>query len=533
MAERFRELVRPTLVDLGSRTTPSGSAQAAATLADALSSFSRAGSDVAGKLSAQVGAKEGAAAGLTEEPGFRRNLRAMSAYGRAYNDAALRSYAIKSEADLEEQAARLETEAGTNPEAFRTAMDEMQKSVIEEAPEEARPLLAEAYTRRTSAGLARIQSALATELRNEDRGLIDEQVSRSIDRVSFLRSLDTPEAAAQADEDETKLNMLIDGAVNDGTLSESEGRIVRESIRYNVIAQTVSARFKNELESPYGDPVGFLQDLKDLNRTAEVLPPEKEAELENALLAELRERNALRSLSESQEVDEVEARHAAGDRQATTDLLAGELSQGDLLTMIQADSISPQIARTLLNELQSSATRPAKSDPKRLFEVETNLLSMTEEEVATDQGLTWDDRSRLILKRRDDEAGWKGTQAAREAIDRIDRALGIAPGTNRNMLTEEEAVARDLALTDFYDRIDALPPEERQAALISTSQEVIRLNLKNQAATQLDAARANLAEYRQRMGDPNSLNGSARRRYDEEIRRYENTISVLEQKVQQ
>jgi hypothetical protein len=530
---RYEELVRPTLVDVGARSTPSGSEQAAESLANAFLSFSRTAGDLGAKLRAQAGAEAGQTAGAAGAPEFRKNFRALTAYGKAYNDAALRSYAIRSEIDLEENAARIEVEAGTDPGAFRSAMEEVQKATIGEAPEEARPLLADAFNQRMAAGLARIQSKLAIELKNEDRGLVDEQMSRLTSQIANLRAQDDPESHAQAAEAEVKLNFLIDGAVSDGTLSESEGRTVRAQIQYDTVSATVIERFKNEMDDPYGDPVQFIQDFKELNRSVDVLPPDQEAKLENALLAELRERNALRAMAESQMTDEATARHQAGNREATMELLAGRLTQRGLLDMIQEDRITPEIARTLLNELQSSASRPAKSDQKELFSVETNLLSIPEEEIAANPKLTWDDRSTLILKKREVEASWKGTQAAREAVDRIDRALGIAPGTNRNMLTDEEAAARDLALTDFYDRIDALPPEERQQALLTTSQDVVRTHLVSIAQRQLDRTRANLAEYKSRMGDPERLRGNERRAYDAEIARMERNITALEQKVRQ
>lgn len=531
MPQRYRDLIAPSLVDVAARSTPTGASEAAERLSQSLLSFQRTTSDLGERLSSQAGTRAGEREGAAGAPKFRGNLRALSAYGRAYNDAAMRSYAIKAETDMEDTAARLETEAGTNPDTFREAMTEVRDSVLQEAPEQARTVVSQIYDRRTAQGLARIQSALVKELRDEDRTLVSEQMSRSSEKIAFLRSQDSPEAAAEAEEEQIKLQMLIDAAVGDGTLSESEGRVVRQQTEYGIISATVRQRFQNEINDPYGDPVGFIEDLKEMNRTAEVLPPEEEVKLENELLAELRDRNALRSLRESQADAAAQARHEAGDRLATTGLLAGELTQRDLLQLTANDEITPAVARTLLNELQSAATRPAKSNQETLFHFKTNLLSYTEEEIASERGLTWEDRYKLILERRDEETGWKSTQDAKEAFDRIDRELDIVEGTPLRLLSDAEKRARDRALTELYNRIDVLPPEERQGALMAASQEVIRDVIKNNASIKLERTISNLQVYKNSMGDPSNMDERTRRQYDVEVQRLERRIAELEQQV--
>ena len=62
MAERFRDLVAPNLIDLNARMTPSGGASAAQTLSQSLATISRASGGMADKLRSQIGAREGAAA---------------------------------------------------------------------------------------------------------------------------------------------------------------------------------------------------------------------------------------------------------------------------------------------------------------------------------------------------------------------------------------------------------------------------------------------------------------------------------------
>ena len=315
-------------------------------------------------------------------------------------------------------------------------------------------------------------------------------------------------------------------------MSESEARVARDDARRGIIFETVIARFDNELEDTvFGDPIGFIEDLKEANRTANTLTPDEEARLENMLFAELRERNTLRAARNSQVLAEETARHKAGDREATASMLAGDLTRRDLLEMVENDELLPSVGRTLLNELQASASTPPKSDPATLFRFSTNLLSLTEEEISTERSLTFEDRTALLLKRRSEEEGWKGTQVAREAFDRIDRSLGIIRGTlSAKLLSEEEARSRDRAFTQLYDVIDALPPEERQGAILEESEKVVRTVIRQKATSDLEKTQNMLIEYKQRIGDPEDMSDRERRQYDTEIKRLENLIRENEQK---
>ena len=531
-ATRFRDLQAPALIDLRARTTPSGSSQAAESLAQSLGSFSQTAFNVSSRLNTLRGAKEGAEEGAAGTQEFRKGIRGMTAFGRAYNDSALRSYAIKSEIDLTENAARLEAEAGTDPEAFGNAMIAMRDAVLEESPPETRSLVTQIYNKRTSVGLARIQVALVDELRAERVKLGNEQVSNLMEKVAFLRAQDTPQAFVDAEAEEAKLFILLDAMEADGDLSESEARVARDDARRGIIFETVIARFDNELEDTvFGDPIGFIEDLKEANRTANTLTPDEEARLENMLFAELRERNTLRAARNTQVIAEETARFKAGDREATTAMIARELTRRDLLEMVKNEDLLPSVGRTLLNELQAEASLPPKSDPETLFRFSTNLLSLTEDDIKYERSLTWEDRGELLLKRRSEEEGWKGTQVAREAFDRIDRSLGIIRGTlSAKLLSEEEARSRDRAFTQLYDVIDALPPEERQGAILEESEKVVRTVVRQQAASDVERWQRLLGEFIDGSENPEDMSDRERRQYDDEIRIFENLIRENEQK---
>lgn len=525
MAIRYRQLEAPALLDTSHVNT--GGAEAAQALAQTFKAFENTAAGLGTELRAKKGAAEGAAAGATGNPEFKRGFKTLTAYGEAYNNSALRSYAVHAEADAEDTSARLEVEAGTDPVKFRATMEAVAASTVKAAPPEARAVLQDIYGKNLAAGLGRVSQRQAVESNKNARADAAEGIARSVDRIAQWRASDDPALAVQADEEEVKMQMLVDGAVRDGTISQVEGAAVHKDAYNEIIKQTVTERFKKELSNPYGDPVKFIRRVQEENKTSEALPPDEEEKLVGSLLSTLREENSLDALGRAQTNAETQARHELGDRTATASLLSGQLSQSQLLKMVESDDLEPSVARTLLNELTSGDT--PKSDPKTLFSTETNLLNMSEEDITTERGLTWADRGRLILKRREWASGWRGTQEGREGAERIDRALGLAPGIANALLDDNQKKQRERALTDWYTSVDALPPAERQAKSIAISEEVIGRTIRNTAQTDLQSLQAKRTQLVQRMSTE-KLSDMARKDLQSYLESIDRKIAEAEKK---
>lgn len=524
MAIRYRDLASPALIDTGFES--SGTAETANTLASSLKAFEGVTAQIGTNLQAQRGQTEGAAAGAAGNPTTKKGFLQGTAYSQAYNNAALRSYAVTAEADAEDNAARLEAEAGTDPEKFKATFGARRDETIKNAPPEARGILNDIYNRRLGAGVARLGAAQVEEYQKAGRGIVAEGVARSVDRIANWHASDDPAQHALADEEQLKMQMLVDGAVADGTLTRSEARAAQTGAQRAIVAQTVEARFSKELDNPYGDPVKFITRLKDYNKTSEALPPAEEAKLEDALWTALRERNARTAATHAADAAEEKARYEAGDREATSALLSGTLTQKQLLRMVDSSNLQPSVARTLLNELHTG--EPGVDDPKVAFSTRVNLLNYSDQDIATMPGLTWKTRGDLILKKREEEQGWKGTQAAREAADRIDRALGIVPGTMVAALSPAQRTQRERALTDWYNTVDALPPEERQLAVIDSAETVVKKFIRNSNVEKAQKQRDNLEAYKTRAGDVSKMGKSQKAEYDAEIKRREAAIAAAE-----
>jgi len=90
------------------------------------------------------------------------------------------------------------------------------------------------------------------------------------------------------------------------------------------------------------------------------------------------------------------------------------------------------------------------------------------------RGLSNDTRRRLVLEWDQRSQGWEATQSARTAFQRIDDKLGIVPGTNMALLSDERKTQRASARRDLYDMVDALPPGERQQQVLGLADKVIQ-----------------------------------------------------------
>lgn len=527
MATQYRDLQNPVFID----TTPlkTGSSEAAAALTRTLREFQGIMSDIGAPLrrrQIERNVQAGAEAGASGKPKFKEGWEGLTAYGEAYNNAALRSYAIKAEADAEDQAARLEIEAKNDPEKFKATFGAVRDETIKNAPPQARGTLSMIYAKRLGEGVARLRAAQTKEISEAARADVAEGVERGVDRLANYMASDDPADYARAAEEQAKLDLLIDGALSTNTITATEHKTLIKKTQRQVVAQTVVARFRKTLDSAYGNPAEFIEKLKAENAKSEALPPSEEDALVDKLLGELREHNALQAAMLRDNSAEVKARYEQGDREATAALFAGELTTSKLREMVVAQRLDPSRATSLANELQSGGA--ATDDPKEAFHVRTNLLKYTDQEIQENTKLTWKTRGDLLLKKREEEQGWKGTQAAREGEARIERALGILPGTMIQTLSEEEREALDQAKTEWYNAVDALPPVERQSKVIELAEDFAGRYIRKNKAVEAQALRRAKEQYIQRNQHMAKAGEKTKQKYEERLRRFDADIAALE-----
>lgn len=525
MAIQYRQLQAP--VELNTSLPDNGSAAASEALANTLIKFRDTAASAGKTIAADIGAKQGALAGASGNPTEQNGLWKLTAYGQAYNNAAMRSYTIKAQADAEDTAARLQVEAGTDVGKFQAGFTAARDATIKAAPPEAKAVLMDVYTQYMGQSVARIATARGMELRDQARTDTSEGIARLTEQAGNLLAQDDPVSHQQAEEAQVKLGLMIDGAQKDGTLSDVEAAALHTDAHHKITMQTVVARFEKELDNPYGDPIEFLDRLHKYNETDQQLLPDEKVKLEAQLYTTLAHKNSLNSQLDEAARHAQAAKYEAGDRAATEDLLSGSLTQPKLLDMVRKQDLKPEIARTLLNTL--NAGDPGVDDSRAVMNVETDLLHYSEEDIRSNSGLKFSTRTRLILKRREQVDGWQSTQDAKEAEARIDRSLNIIPGTIMATLDEATATQRYRARTQFYNVMAGIDPAQRQAMAIPTAESVIREFVTQKASTDANDMRRIRASY-VKAHPMDSMSSDGKKAYEAQLARYDANIRDLEAK---
>lgn len=492
-------------------------------LSRALADFSQMSGRRFGAIQAQRGAEAGAQS--TGTPTLKSNF---TAYGRAYNTAALRNYAIEQYTEIEKQLGRLENESAADPEKFQALADGLRKGILKAAPAQARADVANLFNRRFAEGVVRLDAQRIEQQKALNRGMLEQGLQTISDAISRKAASGDPASMAEIEEDEVHFDLMIDGALGDGTLSPVEAATLRRDGKKRITSQLITGMFERQITSDGGDPIGFLETL--MNTDVSDLSDGEKQEVIGNLFTRLARRNQLASMSEQQETDLLKQRYAAGEKHATMLLLEGGLTTEKIASLVDNDYLDPGVGRVLQNELEEGGAD--FDDDRERFHVETNLFEFSEDEIAQNPRLTWETRRQLIAKRRDLASGWRSTQQAREGADRIDRALGIIPGMDTGFLSEEERRARDQALTEWYDQVDALPPEERQAKSIELSETVIQKVIRGNASKELQQLEGRLASYKQGK-DPSKLKGAALKEYEDTVARYEQRIEAARRRAAQ
>lgn len=298
MAERYRDLQRPSLLETGIVQSNAGSA--AARLAQTFKQFEHQAYDKLGLLREQQGAEEGAVAGETDTPNLRTGVRAGTAYGRAYNNAATRSYAIKAESDADETASRIEEAAGSDPDKFRAVFGKVRDDLLKTAEPGLRPILSEMYERRLGAGIVRITEKRALEVKNEHRVVAKQGLQQAVDRIGRLRAEGDD---TTADVETRKLEELLASVQTDGTYTPAEVQLLRREAQVGVLAQQEAGAFVRELQNPNGDPLKYIENLRAEYASSEALSADEENRVIDGLFAEWRQYTAVKTAQHAQAVN--------------------------------------------------------------------------------------------------------------------------------------------------------------------------------------------------------------------------------------
>jgi hypothetical protein len=534
--------IRPAGVDYRSLQNPaqvrtdlpsSGAAERAAELGRVFKEFSSEATSVSDTLSSQAGSIAGAAAGATGHPQYRTGLQRFSTYSQAFNNAATGAYAIQAEAFADDTAARLRVEANNDPAHFATTFTAVRDAVVKNAPPQAQAMLTELYNKHLANGLAAISNDQATEIHNTQRQAYDVGVDRQTSRVAILQGSPNPQDQLAAEDEHAKLSALIDGGVNAGLYSKAEAESMHISAMRTITAQVFQTQFDRELNGPDGAlgavklldnfQSAHLANLSDPNATPILSEPEYQKLYADGV-TKLREYNlGIASLKRGDKTAE-ELRFEAGDKQYTSALLDGTLTERDLSAAVRSGDIRPERATSLRSQMLQGPGE-IKSNPNALFKLHTdpNFLSMTPDEISQIPGISKADALKAVQEVDRRNNSWEGTQNVKNAKLAIGVALKITPGTPSAALSDEQRKAYSEATLDFVNRMNALPPAQRDSSAATVAQDVVKGENRKQAAAQVTDLTNAKQSYIQRSG-PASNSPVSEDEYNTRIKHYDQLI---------
>lgn len=470
-----------------------GQAQMFATLSDRLRDFSQGiyETQVAPAIKAKAQAA-GAEAGAAGTPQLKSSF---TLYGRAYNDSAVRAYAMSQYADIEQTMGQFETEAGNDAAKFSAKVDGWRTGALQNVIPEARPFIQQMVQERSQEGLSRITTAA----RQQQKETVRTQIAAGLDVMAgkaskyFLEGTEESVTKAQAT-GQAYLDM-VDASVADGTFSPKEGQALKDNHLRNSIEWLAAGRLEAEYSLPNGNPVRVIKEILANPAMDDADRQQVSRNLFNRLnLLQTADREA-----SARSDAEFKAEAEAADRDLTSLLLRGKLTLGKIDEAVRLRGLDPSRATSLAEKLNAG---PGGDDDRERFRVETNLLTYTRDEITNNPRLSWRTKLTLIEKLDGKMQGWPDTNMAQEGRRRIDNALGIVPGVMNALLSEEDAKARGTAQTMWFDRVQALPPEQREQQIIPIAQEVIDQYVSQRNSTKrlkgvqgaINRAKADMAE---------------------------------------
>jgi hypothetical protein len=466
----------------------------AAELHRVFTEFGRLGTDVYGQIASHEGALAGAAAGATGRPDYKEGLARLTAYGRAFNNAATGAYAIQAEAQADDAAARLRVQANNNPDTFAATYSAVRDAVLKEAHPDAVPTLTELYNKRLAQGIAALRGEQLTEQRELQRKTWDEGVERQTSKIATLQGSADPKDQAAAQDEQVKLSLMVEGGVTNGFYS----RAVADSMHINAQREITSQVFETQVDRELalmaqtgnaGDVVALLERFRDAHRTnlsdpnaTPILSEPEFDKLMSSAKQKLQQERMTELYAKMGQKTAAELKLEAGDRLITV-LMANHTPGPELErqvgSMVDSLDLKPEVGRAVLNSIQRGQDAPP--DRKAQFYAENNPDRFNWNTADILHAVNGNAKQAMELadKIQKEKMGWEGHPAIKDARAFVASEMKLPSGIALETASDEEKLAATRAQVELTKQLNAIPEAERDKEAPRVSQNVV-LTMKAQ-----------------------------------------------------
>ncbi|MGH8337065.1 MAG: hypothetical protein ACRETL_09675, partial [Gammaproteobacteria bacterium] len=346
-----------------------GAAMRAAALSGLFKEFGGISGDIYNKVQTRAGALAGAASGNTGHPDYKQGFARLTAYGRAFNNAATGAYAIEAEAQADDAAARLRVQANNNPDTFNTTYSAVRDAVLKSAPADAVPMLSELYGKHLAATMAAITGDQLTQQKQLQAQTWNEGVARQTSKVANLMGSDKSEDQEAAKDEQVKLTLKIDGGFHSGLYSQAEAQAMHINAARAITSQVFETQVDRELSRPDGgDVVGLLsrfRDAHELNLSNKNEPPVLSEPEFNLLMSNAKQKIMQQKMMEAYVRmtghTAEQLKFQAGDTIYTARALGGQATLPEISAAVLSGNLKPETGRALAGFISNGGV--AHSNP--------------------------------------------------------------------------------------------------------------------------------------------------------------------------
>ena len=427
------------------------------------------------KLSSFFGAAEAIATPLIQEKAQRAAFNAdeyerksrWTIYGKAYNNAADAKYAADSAFDARIKAADLAAANPYSPKEFMKMYSEAAKPAIENAPtSDLQKVVEKTYRDYGAKAYEKILSASLTKSRNDQ--------SKSYAGFAEVLRNDYLAAVSNGDEGEAadvalKLTQLQNSAVANKFISEGEVA----SFNRTLLVDGYSTR-EMSLFSQSDDKLKYMRDFR--KRDHPMLSEEQQDKLYGSMMTSIKSENAMASSLRAEEERIEEEERQAKVEEYDSQYVSGTLDQNQL----DSDLANGSINIAIYEKYSQKANDPgAKYDNTATqLRVISYMSDYSKQDILDLPDITNKTKMDLIAEQKrylEEEGKWTATINGLEARDRVRRKFNILSDTLMAKIDFTGRTMREFDETyrKFFDRVQALPPEEREMKALQIADQVI------------------------------------------------------------
>ena len=507
----YRQLQAPVQPLSPDQLPSTGAAQEAEALAGLFRSFSNTTNNLGIQVGQTQGKEQGEAAGASGVPSLKQGIARYTAFGQAYNNAAIGAFLTESEIHAEDTASKLRVQANNDPAAFAKMYGAAADAVVKEAPAQVQGAMRDLYNRHMAAGVSALSGSQALEIQQTQRTIYDQGTERAVSRVAILQG--SPNAADQAAavEEHAKLIARIDGGVQAGLYSRTEADAKIANSMREITGQVFSTSIDHALaDMANGGSSKGVTDLLENFRKAHVenlANPNEPAALSEAeyqklsqdAKSKLQQFNIARAYETRDGKTAEQLKLEKGDVEVTV-AMASHMPLAQLSQLVSdrvsSGDLKPEVGRAVLSFIQRGFDEPVDKRALYFAEHDPDRFNWGTKEIMQHAGGNAAQASQLSAKIASEKNSWESHDQIKDAIRTVMTGLRVPQGEARIGASTETLMAGAKADEELMRQLNALPPDKRDEAAPRIANNVVfEAQAQQAAAKAAQALRLDVSRY--------------------------------------